>query len=134
MRSFSNDFTLFSNPLISLVFFATFIFEISYLCSKLAYFSCTFFSYETCSFMSFIDFISSSVLKLAVLSCVVPVVVVPVATSIVVVGRFGARVVPRVEGTAVETTGITLGSWEVDSPRLSFNAFLVLVQSHSIVH
>lgn len=62
--------------------------------------------------MSSIDFINYSVLKLTILSCaapVVPIVVVPVTTSVVTVGMFGARDAPMVKGTIVETTGITLG-------------------------
>ena len=62
-------------------------------------------------------------LKLALLPCVVPVVPVPVITSTMAAGMFGANDVPSVEGTTVETTGITSGGWEVDSPNLSFNVF-----------
>ena len=62
--------------------------------------------------MSSINIISFSMLKLALLPCaspVVPTVVVPVTTFVVAAGMFGANAVPSVEGTVVETTGITLG-------------------------
>ena len=54
-------------------------------------------------------FINSSVLKLELLPGVFPAVTVPVTTSIVAAGTFGANVVPSVKGTAVETMGITSG-------------------------
>jgi len=59
--------------------------------------------------MSSIAFISSSVLKLALLLGAIPAVTVPVTTSTVASGMFGAKTVPSVEGIAVETIGITSG-------------------------
>lgn len=59
--------------------------------------------------MSSISFISSYVLKLVQLPGVVPAATVPVTTSAVAAGMFGAKVVPSVEGTTVETMRITSG-------------------------
>jgi len=63
--------------------------------------------------MSSIDLINSSMLKHEVPTCVVYAVIVPVTlpvtTSAVTKGIFGARAVPSVEGIALETIGITFG-------------------------
>jgi len=56
-----------------------------------------------------VEFINSSVLKLALLPDAVPVVDVPVISYSMAIRMFGANVVPSVEGTAVETMGITSG-------------------------
>lgn len=47
--------------------------------------------------MSSIVFVSSSILKLALLPGVVPVVHVPVTTSVVATSMFGANLAPSVE-------------------------------------
>lgn len=62
-------------------------------------------------------------LKFILLPGAIPTIDVPVITSVVAAGTFGASGVPSVEGTAIETIGITLGGWEVDSPCLSFSVF-----------
>jgi len=59
--------------------------------------------------MSSIALISSSVLKLVLLPGVVPAATVPMTTSPVAVGMFGAKAIPCVEGTVVEAMGITSG-------------------------
>jgi len=62
-------------------------------------------------------------LILALLLCLVLVVTVPVTTYVVAAGMFRANVVPSVEGTVVETMGITSGGREINSPCLSFSDF-----------
>ena len=123
VRSFSNDFTFCSNPLFPFTFSTKFIFERSYFCYKVTNCSCTFCNSETWSFNSSIDFINSSRLRPETHTCAMPPVVVPVIVSAVTTGTLGVGAIRRVERTAVETTGITLGGWEVDSPCLSFNDF-----------
>jgi len=49
------------------------------------------------------------VLKPEVLAYAIPAIVVPVMTSVVTTVTLSARAVPSVEGTTVETTGITFG-------------------------